>query len=68
MAYFLINQYRTEPVLQQTSSSQLSTQTADVDSLQVQSMNLQVLKDSRSRIIFQRKEPISFVDCSIDLN
>jgi len=68
MAYFLINQYRTEPVLQQTSSSQLSIQTADVDSLQVQSMNLQVLKDSRSRIIFQRKEPISFVDCSIDLN
>ena len=68
MAYFLINQYRTEPVLQQTSSSQLSIQTADVDSLQVQSMNLQVLKDSRSRIIFQRKKTISFVDCSIDLN
>ena len=68
MAYFLINQYKTEPVLQQTSSSQLSIQTVDVGSLQVQSMNLQVLKDSRSRIIFQRKEPISFVDCSFDLN
>ena len=47
MAYFLIIQYKTEPVLQQTSSGQLLIQIADADSLQAQSKNLLVLEDWR---------------------
>lgn len=45
IAYFLIIQYKTEPVLQQTSSSQLLIQIADADSLPAQSKNLLVLED-----------------------
>ena len=45
IAYFLIIQYKTEPVLQQTSSNQLLIQIADADSLQAQSKNLLVLED-----------------------
>ena len=45
MAYFLIIQYKTEPVLQQTSSGQLLIQITDADSLQAQWKNLLALKD-----------------------
>ena len=45
IAYFLIIQYKTEPVLQQTSLSQLLIQIADADSLQAQSKSLRVLED-----------------------
>ena len=45
MTYFLIIQNKTEPVLQQTSSSQLLIQITGVDSLQAQSKNLLVLED-----------------------
>ena len=43
----LTNQYKTEPVLQQTSSSQLLIQITDADSLQAQWKNLLVLEDWR---------------------